>query len=95
MLQSAQIIGLRRNSQLPYLWALLTWKQRNLTSESHINRAELSEFFAENFEVIANERHYGANYDNYLEFLNGYKRNIKKINYHMWFFSGLLSLLSC
>ncbi len=64
--------------------ALLAWKQKNLQSDSCISKTDLSEYFASEFMVIANDRHYDANYDNYLDFLNTFKEKIKQLNHEVY-----------
>ena len=60
---------------------LLAWNQTNINSNSHIAISDIAHFFAEKFELIANEKHYDANYSNYLEFLNQFKENIIKLSH--------------
>lgn len=72
------------SSQIERAKALLAWKQKKLNSKSEIDKAEIANFFAEKFEVIANDRHYDANYDNYLAFLNEFKQNIEKLTHDVY-----------
>jgi predicted ester cyclase len=60
---------------------LFAWNQKNLIASAEINKAELSHYFANSFQVQANGRHYDANYDNYLEFLNQFRATIQSIHY--------------
>lgn len=62
---------------------LLRWNQQNLVSDSHLKLEETAQFFASSFLVEANGRSYEANPENYLEFLNQFKRNIRSIDYHL------------
>lgn len=64
--------------------ALLVWKQNRINKHSTLTASEISNFFAEQFIVIANERHYDANYDSYLEFLNDFKRDIKQLGHSVY-----------
>lgn len=64
--------------------SLLKWKQKRLNKDSIIEKSEVAEFFAESFTVIANERKYDANYENYLAFLNGFKENIKQLGHSVY-----------
>ena len=65
---------------------LLEWNKVNLISSSDIKKNDLSELFAKKFTVIANGRTYDACFDNYIEFLNQFKANIKSIDYHVYEF---------
>jgi hypothetical protein len=56
---------------------LFSWNKKNLIASARINKIELEDLFASSFKVIANGRKYEANYDNYLEFLNQFRSNIK------------------
>lgn len=68
-------------NQLQVAKQLLEWNKANLVSSSDIKKNDLAELFAKNFTVIANGRAYDANFDNYVEFLNQFKANIKSIDY--------------
>lgn len=61
--------------------ALLEWNGRFLTAHSDLSKEKIAEVFADTFTVIANGRTYQADYDNYLEFLNGFRATIKSIDY--------------
>jgi len=65
---------------------LLEWNKVNLVSSSNIQKNDLLELFAKNFTVIANGRTYDANFDNYVEFLDQFKANIKSIDYDIYEF---------
>lgn len=56
---------------------LFEWNRQNLISESTLKKEEISHFFAAEFLVEANGRSYEANYDNYYDFLNKFKENIR------------------
>lgn len=60
---------------------LLAWNKKYLTAESNLKKENIAELFATNFTVIANERKYAANHDNYFEFLNTFRATIKSIDY--------------
>ena len=62
---------------------LLEWNTQKLTSHSHLTIEDISKLFAENFVVIANERKYDANYQNYYEFLNKFRSDIDSIHYQV------------
>ena len=47
--------------------ALLDWNRKYLRHDSDISHVEVAEVFADHFTVIANGRHYDANYENYIE----------------------------
>jgi hypothetical protein len=65
---------------------LLEWNKANLVCSSDIEKNDLSELFAKNFTVIANGRTYDANFDNYVDFLNQFKANIRAIDYDIYEF---------
>lgn len=60
---------------------LLQWNSKNLVSNSELKKSELSRFFAEKFQVFANGFKHHANYDNYYDFLNVFRAEIKTIDY--------------
>lgn len=60
---------------------LFEWNRQNLISESTLKKEEIARFFAAEFLVEANGQSYEANYDNYYDFLNKFKENIKSIDY--------------
>jgi GrpB-like predicted nucleotidyltransferase (UPF0157 family) len=60
---------------------LFEWNRQNLISESTLKKEEIVRFFAAEFLVEANGQSYEANYDNYYDFLNKFKENIKSIDY--------------
>ncbi|MEC7838601.1 MAG: AAA family ATPase [Chlamydiota bacterium] len=60
---------------------LLEWNKQKLTSHSNLDIEDISELFAKEFIVIANERRYDANHHNYYDFLNKFRSNIKSIDY--------------
>jgi len=62
---------------------LLEWNREKLTSQSHLTIQDVDELFAKKFVVIANERKYEANHQNYLEFLNDFRSQIKSIDYQV------------
>lgn len=62
---------------------LLEWNKEKLTSRSNLNIEDLKELFAPEFVVIANGRRYDANYQNYYEFLNGFRSDIDTIDYQV------------
>jgi hypothetical protein len=60
---------------------LLDWNRQNLLFNSGLTKNKIAEIFADSFQVKANGRHYGANHDNYFEFLNQMRSTIKSIQY--------------
>lgn len=62
---------------------LFDWNRQNLVSNSYLKKEEIAGFFAAKFSVEANGRTYEANYDNYLDFLNQFKINIRSISYNL------------
>lgn len=60
---------------------LLEWNKEHLVHASDIQIADIAKLFAPEFVVKANGRIHPANYDNYLEFLKGFKATIKSIDY--------------
>lgn len=62
---------------------LLDWNREKLTSQSNLRIEDLDELFAKDFIVLANERKYNANHQNYFDFLNEFRSNIKTINYQV------------
>ena len=59
----------------------LQWNEKNLVANAQLKRADLSNYFAETFQVIANGRKNAANYDNYFDFLNQFRSTIQSITY--------------
>jgi len=64
--------------------ALLNWNNTHLVYNSHFTKDDLRSFFAEKFTVIANGKHFEANYDNYFEFLNEFRNSIESISYDVY-----------
>jgi len=62
---------------------LLEWNKEKLTSQSNLRIEDLKELFASKFVVIANERKYDANHQNYYEFLNKFRSDIATIDYQV------------
>ncbi|MGA8163868.1 MAG: AAA family ATPase [Waddliaceae bacterium] len=62
---------------------LLEWNKEKLTSQSSLRMKDLNELFASGFIVIANERKYEANHQNYYKFLNQFRSDIESINYQV------------
>lgn len=62
---------------------LLRWNKEKLTSSSQLSIDDLHELFAPEFVVLVNGRRYNANYQNYYEFLNQFRSNIKMIDYQV------------
>lgn len=60
---------------------LLDWNRRHLTADSALSEGHIATRFATQFTVKANGRIYPANHQNYLEFLNGFRRTIQSIDY--------------
>lgn len=60
---------------------LLAWNKEYLTSSSNLIIDDLKELFAPKFIVLVNGRRYDANYQNYYEFLNAFRSDIKTIEY--------------
>ena len=60
---------------------LFRWNQVNLIHHAHLQKSELSNFFAQQFVVKANGHEYAGNYENYFEFLNQFRSTIQKISY--------------
>ncbi|MBX7065838.1 MAG: hypothetical protein K1X28_01275 [Parachlamydiales bacterium] len=57
------------------------WNAKNLVHSAHLKKSEIGDFFAESFQVNANGRTYKADFDNYFDFLNGFRLTIQSINY--------------
>jgi len=66
-----------------HLRRLLDWNRRHLTSSSALSEADIAEVFAPQFVVKANGRTHPANHQSYLDFLNGFRRNIQAIDYDL------------
>ncbi|ULU26795.1 nuclear transport factor 2 family protein [Dyella terrae] len=66
-----------------YLRRLLDWNRLHLTSTSPLSDSDIAEVFAPQFVVKANGRTHPANHQNYLEFLNGFRRNVHAIDYDL------------
>jgi len=62
---------------------LLDWNRRQLTSSSSLSESDIAQVFAPRFVVKANGRTHPANHQNYLEFLNGFRRSIQAIDYDL------------
>ena len=62
---------------------LLDWNREKLTNQSNLRIEDLDELFAKDFIVLANERKYNANHQNYFDFLNEFRSNIKTIDYQV------------
>lgn len=62
---------------------LLDWNRRHLTSSSSLSESDIAQMFAPQFVVKANGRTHPANHQNYLEFLNGFRRSIQAIDYDL------------
>ncbi|WP_199099619.1 nuclear transport factor 2 family protein [Dyella sp. ASV21] len=62
---------------------LLDWNRQHLTAASVLGEADIATRFAPQFTVKANGRTYAANYRNYLEFLDGFRRTIQSIDYDL------------
>lgn len=60
---------------------LIEWNTEKLTNQSNLQIEDLKELFAPEFVVIANERKYDANYQDYYEFLNRFRAEISSIHY--------------
>ena|SRR5579863_687752 len=63
--------------------ALFEWNKQNLVSNSRLKKEEIARFFATDFRVEANGRSYEANHDNYYDFLNQFRANIRSIAYEL------------
>ena len=62
---------------------LLEWNRKKLTKNSDLQIDDLEELFAKEFVVIANERKYEANHQNYYDFLQQFRSNIESIDYQV------------
>lgn len=60
---------------------LLDWNRQHLTASSSLDEADIARVFAADFTVNANGRTYQANHRTYLEFLKGFRRDIRSIDY--------------
>ena len=60
---------------------LLQWNSKNLVSHADLKKSDLSHFFALSFQVKANGSSFEANHDNYYDFLNTFRSQIKTIDY--------------
>ncbi len=72
---------------------LLEWNKEKLTSQSNLKIKDLNELFAKEFIVIANERRYNANHQNYYDFLNKFRSSIKTIDYKVQEFINMGSTI--
>lgn len=72
-----------QNQSRENLRRLLDWNRRHLTSTSSLSESDIAEVFAAQFVVKANGRIHPANHSNYLDFLNGFRRNIQAIDYDL------------
>ena len=63
--------------------ALLQWNSKNLTSLADLKKSEIGNFFSSDFIVEANGIKNKANHDNYFQFLNKFRENIKTIAYEL------------
>ena len=61
--------------------ALIKWNDKNLLASADLKKEDLANYFADNFEVKANGRYHQANHDNYYEFLNQFRSNIKRLHH--------------
>jgi len=62
---------------------LLEWNREKLNRHSSLQMDDLNELFAPSFIVIANERKYDANHQNYYAFLNQFRSEIESIDYQV------------
>lgn len=62
---------------------LLEWNKEKLTSRSALALEDIGELFAPEFTVIANDRKYDANHQNYFEFLQSFRSNIESLDYQV------------
>jgi hypothetical protein len=62
---------------------LLIWNSKNLTNGADLQKSELSQFFAPEFRVKANGIDVMGNYNNYFDFLNGFRSTINSISYKL------------
>ncbi len=62
---------------------LLDWNRRHLTLASELTEELIAQKFAPTFEVRANGRVYQANHANYKDFLDGFRRTVKSIDYKL------------
>lgn len=68
---------------------LMAWIQAKLNAASDLKKEEIAEFYAPTFTVEANGRSYPANYDNYFDFLNQFRSDIKSIAHDVYRFYEL------
>lgn len=71
------------NKNIDRLHRLLDWNRTHLTSTSALSEADIAEVFSPQFTVKANGRTHPANYQNYLDFLDGFRRSIQAIDYDL------------
>jgi hypothetical protein len=62
---------------------LLLWNTKNLVNHAELKKSEISNYFAERFQIKANSQNYEANYDNYFDFLNQFRSTIHSIVYDL------------
>lgn len=62
---------------------LFEWNKRNLVSDAHLRKDDIARFFAADFLVKANGIAHDADYDNYYDFLNQFRKNIRSITYNL------------
>ena len=63
--------------------AVLDWNRKNLRHGTQLTVADVAECFGEQFVVQPNGRHYEADRQAYLEFLNGMKTGMAGIEYQV------------
>ncbi len=66
---------------IQYAKRLLDWNKQYLIHNSSLNKNNIAEVFAADFIIKVNGRKYNADHDNYLKFLNNFRKTIKSISY--------------
>lgn len=71
------------NTHLTKAKQLLNWNKKKLVHDSDFKKDDIADFFAPSFIIKANNRTYNANFDNYFEFLERFRANIKSLSYEI------------
>jgi hypothetical protein len=72
-----------REHNIQLAQAVLDWNRKNLKHSTQLTVADVAECFGKQFVVQPNGRHYEADPQTYLEFLNGMKAGMQGIAYQV------------
>ncbi|WP_370678684.1 nuclear transport factor 2 family protein [Comamonas sp. GB3 AK4-5] len=73
----------QRETHLQLARAVLDWNRKNLRHDTQLTVADVAQCFGERFVVEPNGRHYAADRQAYLDFLNGMKSGMQGIEYQV------------